>query len=72
MPQLRINNSDSTIALQGSSEGAAAAEAVAVRAPPPPATVSRRDAIDEVNLNVDGDAGVTMTFVESFDDEDDE
>jgi hypothetical protein len=30
--------------------------------------VARRDdAIDEVNLNVDGDAGLTLTFVEEVD-----
>ncbi|KAK3905307.1 hypothetical protein C8A05DRAFT_12864 [Staphylotrichum tortipilum] len=38
--------------------------------------VTKRDvstsAFDEVNLNVDGDAGVTMTFVESLDDDEDE
>jgi hypothetical protein len=27
----------------------------------------RGDAIDEVNLNVDGDAGLTLTFVEEAD-----
>jgi len=35
-------------------------------------TPSRRDVIDEVNLNVDGDAGITMTFVEADDDDDEE
>ncbi|KAK0615959.1 hypothetical protein B0T17DRAFT_619544 [Bombardia bombarda] len=40
--------------------------------PAAPATVSRRDAIDAVNLNVDGDAGLTMTFVEEVDDDDEE
>ena len=35
----------------------------------PPSSVSRRDAIDEVNLNVDGDAGLTMTFVETVDED---
>ncbi|CAK7211096.1 hypothetical protein SBRCBS47491_001002 [Sporothrix bragantina] len=30
--------------------------------------VSRRDAIDAVNLNVDGDQGLTMTFVETVED----
>lgn len=73
-------------ALQSASTSeAVAAAAVAARAPAPapapgPATVdipvSKRDvsAFDAVNLNVDGDAGVTMTFVESLDgdDEDDE
>lgn len=36
---------------------------------------SKRDigeSIDEINLNVEGDQGVTMTFVESGDDEDEE
>jgi hypothetical protein len=32
--------------------------------------LSRRDAIDEVNLNVDGAQGITMTVVEISDDED--
>ncbi|KAM7209153.1 hypothetical protein V8F20_000491 [Naviculisporaceae sp. PSN 640] len=41
--------------------------AVPVSSPP-----SRRDAIDSVNLNVDGDTGLTMTFVEVGDDEDEE
>ncbi|CAK7223925.1 hypothetical protein SCUCBS95973_005344 [Sporothrix curviconia] len=35
-------------------------------------TFSRRDAIDAVNLNVDGDQGLTMTFVETVEDTDDE
>ncbi|KAM7204323.1 hypothetical protein V8F33_001625 [Rhypophila sp. PSN 637] len=30
---------------------------------------ARRDAIDAVNLNVDGDAGLTMTFIEAVDDD---
>ncbi|KAK4038791.1 hypothetical protein C8A01DRAFT_37281 [Parachaetomium inaequale] len=56
---------------------AAAAAAIAARSPSPAqadaapaAVVSKRgdlSAFDAVNLNVDGDAGVTMTFVESFD-----
>ncbi|KAK4147172.1 uncharacterized protein C8A04DRAFT_24970 [Dichotomopilus funicola] len=33
------------------------------------ASGSAGGAFDEVNLNVDGDAGVTMTFVESFEDD---
>ncbi|ERS95787.1 uncharacterized protein SPSK_04448 [Sporothrix schenckii 1099-18] len=37
--------------------------------PPTAASVSRRDAIDAVNLNVDGDQGLTMTFVETVDDD---
>ncbi|KAK4162752.1 hypothetical protein QBC43DRAFT_355746 [Cladorrhinum sp. PSN259] len=40
---------------------------------PEPAPVVRRDAaLDAVNLNVDGDAGVTMTFVETVDNDDDD
>ncbi len=31
--------------------------------------VSQRDAIDAVNLNVDGNQGVTMTFVETISDD---
>ncbi|KIH90835.1 hypothetical protein SPBR_00838 [Sporothrix brasiliensis 5110] len=38
--------------------------------PPTAASVSRRDAIDAVNLNVDGDQGLTMTFVETVEDDD--
>ncbi|KAL1895229.1 hypothetical protein Sste5346_005374 [Sporothrix stenoceras] len=38
----------------------------------PVSSVSRRDAIDAVNLNVDGDQGLTMTFVETVEDDDDE
>lgn len=34
--------------------------------------VGRRDAIDEVNLNVDGDAGLTLTVLETVDAEEDE
>ncbi len=52
-------------------------DSVAPRAPlpaapaaPAPARASRRDAIDAVNLNVDGDQGLTMTFVETVDDDD--
>ena len=40
--------------------------------PAPAAVVSRRDAIDAVNLNVDGDQGLTMTFVETVEDDDEE
>ncbi len=62
-------------ALQNPTDAAAVvAREIAV---PPTAVdipVTKRDvstsAFDEVNLNVDGDAGVTMTFVESLDDED--
>lgn len=53
----------------------ARAPAPAQVAPPVPVAVSKRDSattIDAVNLNVDGDAGVTMTFVESFDDDEED
>lgn len=40
-----------------------------------PANVGKREAspnaIDAVNLNVSGDQGVTMTFVETIEDDDD-
>ncbi|KAL2197397.1 hypothetical protein P885DRAFT_68541 [Corynascus similis CBS 632.67] len=41
---------------------------------PVPVVISKRDmsVLDAVNLNVDGDAGVTMTFVESVEDEADD
>ncbi|KAJ4306383.1 hypothetical protein N0V88_001183 [Collariella sp. IMI 366227] len=61
-----------------SEEAFIAAAAVAARstpqaAPSIPMHMSKREStFDEVNLNVDGDAGVTMTFVESFDEDDDE
>ncbi|CAK7202342.1 hypothetical protein SEUCBS139899_005065 [Sporothrix eucalyptigena] len=45
--------------------------ALAIVAPSTPA-VSRRDAIDAVNLNVDGDQGLTMTFVETVEDGNDD
>jgi hypothetical protein len=32
----------------------------------------RSDTLDSVNLNVDGDAGVTLTFVEEVGDDEDE
>jgi len=32
---------------------------------------SRRDAIDAINLNVDGNQGVTMTFIETVGDDED-
>ena len=53
------------IALQGAArDGAPLSES---------APVAKRDtALDEVNLNVDGDAGVTMTFVETVGGDDDE
>ncbi|KAL2140183.1 hypothetical protein VTI28DRAFT_4107 [Corynascus sepedonium] len=60
-------------------------EAVVARSPVPapdqaappvpvPVVISKRDmsVLDAVNLNVDGDAGVTMTFVESVEDEADD
>ncbi|KAK4452309.1 hypothetical protein QBC34DRAFT_377318 [Podospora aff. communis PSN243] len=53
-------------AFQGSSEVPLAA-AAPVAAPASPA---RRDVIDEVNLNVDGNAGLTMTFVEEVGEDD--
>lgn len=43
--------------------------ALVVAAAPP----SKRDAtIDAINLNVDGNQGVSMTFVDTVDDDDDE
>ncbi|KAB5545678.1 hypothetical protein GE09DRAFT_215748 [Coniochaeta sp. 2T2.1] len=57
----------------------ASTEELAARAPvlPAPATPStqvskRSDTLDSVNLNVDGDAGVTLTFVEEVDDDEDD
>lgn len=38
---------------------------------PAAASLSRRDALDAVNLNVDGDEGVTLTFVEQLDEDED-
>lgn len=32
---------------------------------------ARGEALDSVNLNVDGDQGITMTFVETFEEGDD-
>ncbi len=49
------------------STGNAARDVAAPVAAPP--VVSRRDAIDAVNLNVDGSQGVTMTFVETVADD---
>ena len=58
----------SNLALQGSVSDVAQREVpITTRTTP-----SRRDVIDEVNLNVDGDAGLTMTFVEADDDDDEE
>jgi hypothetical protein len=56
-------------ALQSTSEKVVARK-VNTASVPASASVSRRDAIDAVNLNVDGDAGLTMTFVETVDDDD--
>ncbi|KAL8392794.1 hypothetical protein RB595_002830 [Gaeumannomyces hyphopodioides] len=42
---------------------------VPVAAVEAPKLSSRSDALDAVNLNVDGDKGLTMTFVETVDDE---
>ncbi|KAK4219277.1 hypothetical protein QBC37DRAFT_154067 [Rhypophila decipiens] len=41
-------------------------------APVPVSAPARRDAIDALNLNVDGEAGLTMTFIEAVDDDDEE
>ncbi|KAL8418335.1 hypothetical protein RB594_001805 [Gaeumannomyces avenae] len=46
-----------------------ARRAVPVAAVSAPKFSSRSDALDAVNLNVDGDKGLTMTFVETVDDE---
>ncbi|KAL2127884.1 hypothetical protein VTI74DRAFT_10029 [Chaetomium olivicolor] len=59
--------------LQSPSEETAAARSTPQVAQSVPIQMSKRDStFDAVNLNVDGDAGVTMTFVESFGDDDDE
>jgi hypothetical protein len=62
-------------ALQNSPELAARQESAknrrAVLEPSRP-LASRSDAIDALNLNVDGDKGLTMTFVETIDTPDDE
>jgi hypothetical protein len=55
----------------------ASSEELAARAPAPaiPASIQpskRSDTLDSVNLNVDGDAGVTLTFVEEVDDAEDD
>ncbi|KAK4191418.1 hypothetical protein QBC35DRAFT_375780 [Podospora australis] len=61
---------DITASVMNTAPPAPAAPAQEAAAEP---TVAKRDAgLDAVNLNVDGDAGVTMTFVETFDDDDDE
>ncbi|KAK3685016.1 hypothetical protein B0T22DRAFT_482018 [Podospora appendiculata] len=54
--------------LQSSSNEVVAREIPSTAQPAVP--VSRRDAIDAVNLNVDGNEGVTLTFVETVDDGD--
>ncbi|KAK3359983.1 hypothetical protein B0T25DRAFT_116541 [Lasiosphaeria hispida] len=55
------------VSLQGSSDDVAAREVPMAASS---FSSSKRDAIDSVNLNVDGDAGLTMTFVEEVDDDD--
>ena len=55
----------------------ASSEALAARTPAPASPASakvskRSDTLDSVNLNVDGDAGVTLTFVEEVDDVEDD
>ncbi|KAK0638700.1 hypothetical protein B0T16DRAFT_338049 [Cercophora newfieldiana] len=52
-------------ALQGSSE--VPVPEVTLPVAEAPASRTRRDVLDEVNLNVDGNAGLTMTFVEEVD-----
>ncbi len=59
-------------ALQSPSEVQARDIAAAQAAIPATTSFSRRDAIDAVNLNVDGNEGVTMTFVETVEDDDEE
>ncbi|KAK3327554.1 hypothetical protein B0T19DRAFT_166295 [Cercophora scortea] len=54
--------------LQSSSNEVVAREIPSTAQPAVP--LSRRDAIDAVNLNVDGNEGVTLTFVETVDDAD--
>lgn len=56
-------------ALQGNSDEITAREVPLGAPASAPAPPSRRDAIDAANLNVDGDAGLTMTFVETVDDD---
>lgn len=68
------SSTDKRTALQASSEELAARD---LAAPASPASRSiqaskRSDAIDAVNLNVDGDAGLTLTFVEEVDDDEDD
>ncbi len=58
------------IALQASSEELSA-RGPAPSAPESTKVSKRSDALDAVNLNVDGDAGVTLTFVEEVDDDED-
>ncbi|OIW30019.1 hypothetical protein CONLIGDRAFT_355687 [Coniochaeta ligniaria NRRL 30616] len=54
----------------------ASSEEIAARGPAPSVPESkvskRSDTLDAVNLNVDGDAGLTLTFVEEVDDDEDE
>ena len=73
--QQHPNASPPSPALQAPSQDALAARAPAPAPIPVVDIPSKRDvssAFDAVNLNVDGDAGVTMTFVESLDDDEDE
>lgn len=65
--------SKTVAALQGNGNANVDAHDVPVPTPPQQPPVSRRsDTIDAVNLNVDGDAGLTMTFVEMAGDDDDD
>jgi hypothetical protein len=58
-------------ALQASSEELAA-RGSAPSIPGSTKVSKRSETLDSVNLNVDGDAGVTLTFVEEVDDDEDE
>ena len=55
------------IALQSKRESGEAKRSVS-SAPSAPISVGRRDVLDSLNLNVDGEQGLTMTFVEELDD----
>ncbi len=46
-----------------------ARDVAAAALPAAAAPVSRQDSIDAVNLNVDGNQGLTMTFVETVSDD---
>ncbi|KAK5658521.1 hypothetical protein OQA88_1913 [Cercophora sp. LCS_1] len=54
-------------AFQGNTEGVTAREVPLAAPAAATSQPERRDTIDSVNLNVDGDAGLTMTFVETVD-----